>query len=85
MQRYFYFLAKLHLTKIQCFSLFIYSRRDLNHFMTKVHYAVTTRCSQVPTVRSTLLGKVQFQKQEYTKDVQSNTSSFPKQNVPQLK
>lgn len=59
--------------------------RDLNHFMTKVHYAVTTRCSQVPTVRSTLLGKVQFQKQEYTKDVQSNTSSFPKQNVPQLK
>lgn len=59
--------------------------RDLNHFMNKVQYAVTTRCSQVPTVKSTLNGKVLFQKHEYTNDVQSNTSSFPEQNSPLLK
>lgn len=47
--------------------------RDLNHFMNKVHYAVTTKYHQVPTIRTSLVGKIFFQKPEDTEDVPKNT------------
>lgn len=52
------------------------SRRDLNHFMNKVHYAVTEECNQVPTVRTTLVGKIFFQAANFTEVVPKNTPCF---------
>lgn len=50
--------------------------RDLNHFMNKVHYAVTEECNQVPTVRTTLVGKIFFQAANFTEEVPKNTPCF---------
>lgn len=50
--------------------------RDLNHFMNKVHYAVTEECNQVPTVRTTLVGKIFFQAANFTEVVPKNTPCF---------
>lgn len=52
---------------------FFHYRRDLNHFMNKVHYAVTTKYHQVPIVRSTLVGKVFLQKTELNEITPANT------------
>lgn len=50
--------------------------RDLNHFMNKVHYAVTTKYHQVPTIRTTLVGKVFLQKPEKSEEIPPNTTCF---------
>lgn len=50
--------------------------RDLNHFMNKVHYAVTKEYHQVPTVRTTLVGKIFFQAPQFTEEVPINTPCF---------
>lgn len=56
--------------------------RDLNHFMNKVHFAVTKKYHQVPTVRTTLVGKIYFQKPECTENVPKNPPVFfSKENV----
>lgn len=47
--------------------------RDLNHFMNKVHYAVTTKYHQVPIVRTTLVGKVFLQKPKLNEITPANT------------
>lgn len=54
-------------------SFFFRSRRDLNHFMNKVHYAVTTKYHQVPIVRTTLVGKIFLQKPKLNEIVPENT------------
>lgn len=50
--------------------------RDLNHFMNKVHYAVTTKYNQVPTIRTTLVGKVFLQNPEKSEVIPPNTTCF---------
>lgn len=54
----------------------LFSRRDLNHFMNKVHYAVTTKYNQVPTIRTTLVGKVFLQNPEKSEVIPPNTTCF---------
>lgn len=53
--------------------------RDLNHFMNKVHYAVTNKYHQVPTIRTSLVGKIFFQKPEHTENVPKNTRLYHEQ------
>lgn len=50
--------------------------RDLNHFMNKVHYAVSTTYRQVPTIRTTLIGKVFLQKPEKSDILPRNIPTF---------
>lgn len=50
--------------------------RDLNHFMNKVHYAVSTNYGQVPTIRTTLIGKVFLQKPKKSEIVPPNIPTF---------
>lgn len=71
---YILIVDKSHLPKTKFnVSFYTYFRRDLNHFMNKVNYAVTDKYGQVPTIRTTLVGKVFLQKPEYTEDVPKNT------------
>lgn len=45
--------------------------------MNKVHFAVTSKYHQVPTVRTTLVGKIFFQKPNCTEGVPKNAPVFP--------
>lgn len=48
--------------------------RDLNHFMNKVHFNITSQHLQIPTIRTTLVGKVFLQNMNESDDM---LSDFP--------
>lgn len=50
--------------------------RDLNHFMNKVHYTVNTKYQQVPTIRTTLVGKVFLQKPKWNEYARQHNSYY---------